>query len=192
MAIKDAMWEEMESIIGGQKSANGDANEVIGEIATAAADWVDESARSELTALADFLEKGFSFHVDTTDFIQHTAHPYAPFSTGAYNDLVDKINGLEQFFGYWKKTKEGALNKLDSCKALEKANVHAEVFEEDMPGLHAYAENLVYQSHDAVNDAIKQGGRDLAAAQDMDASARAAIETNLNKDKSKIFREIGY
>ena len=47
-------------------------------------------------------------------------------------------------------------------------------------------------SHDAANDAIKQGDRDLANAKDMDITARESIETRLNKDKQKIFREIGY
>ena len=63
------MWDEMDSIIRDQKAANGDANEAIGESAAASADWVDDSAESELAALADFLEKGFSYHVDTTNFI---------------------------------------------------------------------------------------------------------------------------
>ena len=186
------MWDAMEGIVEAQKTENHDANEAIGEAATGAADWVDHSAEGELTILSDFLEKGFSYHVDTTNFIQHTAHPYAPFSTGAYNELADKINGLEQFFGYWKRTKEGAIDTLDSCKALEKSNVYADVFEEDCPALNAYSENLIYRSHDAANDAIKKGDEDLADAKEMDLSAREAIETRLNKDKAKIFREIGY
>ena len=128
-AVQGAMWDTLEGIIEAQKAENSDANEEIEKAATGAADWVDDSARGELTVLSDFLEQGFSIHVDTTDFIQHTSHPYAPFSTGAYNSLVDKINGLEQFFGYWKRTKEGAIDQLDSCKALEKSSVYADVFE---------------------------------------------------------------
>ena len=153
---------------------------------------MDASAANELTILADFLEKGFAFHVDTTDFITHTTHPYAPFSTGAYNDLVDQINGLEQFFGYWKRTRENALDTLNSCKVLEKSNVYAEVFEEDCPALSQYAENLIYMSHDAARDAVTKGDQDLASAKDLDVTAREGIEIKLSKEKAKIFREIAY
>ena len=89
MAIQDAMCDEMELIISSQKTDNTSANEAIDEATIVTNDWLDDSARTELTVLADFLEQGFALHVDTTDFIQHTSHPYAPFSTGAYNALVD-------------------------------------------------------------------------------------------------------
>ena len=162
------------------------------EAADTSSNWLDDAALNELSILTDFIEKGFALDIDTSHFIQHSEHPYAPFSTGAYNDLVDQINGLEGFFGHWKKTRENAIDTLSSWKATAKANVYAEVFEGDCPALSEYAENLIRLSSDAAKDAVKKGDEDLAGAKDLDMSAREQIQTKLNKEKTKLFREIGY
>ena len=107
--------------------------------------------------MAEFLAKGFAFHVDTTDFITHTTHPYAPFSTGDYNELVDQINGLEQFFHYWKRTRERALDTLDSAKSHEKARVSTEVFDVDVPALELFADELLITTAAAAAEATSNG-----------------------------------
>lgn len=104
--------------------------------------------------MADFLEKGFAFHVETTDFISHTSHPYAPFSTGAYNELVDQINGFEQFFHYWKRSKERSIDTLATCKAAEKSNISTEVFEVDIPALEKLADDLLIAGNNAAVTSI--------------------------------------
>lgn len=95
MTVLDEMLNNFDDYLNLQKDANTAANKAVGEHDTDSSEWLDDAARNELAILADFLEKGFAFHVDTTDFIEHTSHPYAPFSTGDYNELVDQINGLE-------------------------------------------------------------------------------------------------
>ena len=142
--------------------------------------------------MADFLEKGFAFHVDTSDFIEHTANPYAPFSTGAYNELVDQINGFEQFFHYWKRTRERAIDTLESCKAQEKASVSAEVFEVDIPALEQVADGLLVATNNAEQDAVSKASTDLSKAKAADTAAREALESRTTTLKAKIFREIGF
>jgi hypothetical protein len=142
--------------------------------------------------LADFLEKGFAFHIDTSDFVEHTANPYAPFSTGAYNELVDQINGFEQFFHYWKRTRERAIDTLESCKFSEKASVSGEVFEVDIPALEQVADGLLVASTNAEQDAIAKAESDLSAAKAADTAAREALERRVTTGKAKIFREIGF
>ena len=119
------MLDDLCDIEATQKGNNSAANDAAGEADDVASDWLDTACRNELEILADFLEKGFSFAIDHTDFIQHSSHPYAPFSTGDYNELVDQINGFEQFFHYWKRTRERAIDTLATCKATEKSNVAA-------------------------------------------------------------------
>lgn len=142
--------------------------------------------------MADFLEKGFAYHVDTTDFIAHTKNPYAPFSTGDYNELVDQINGFEQFFHYWKRTKERSIDTLATCKHAEKSNVTTQVFEVDIPALEKVADDLLIASNSAAETSRMEGESDLSAAKRADTKAREMLETKVNKTKAKIFREIGF
>lgn len=142
--------------------------------------------------MADFLEKGFAFHVDTTDFVQHTTHPYAPFSTGDYNDLVDQINGFEQFFHYWRRTRERAIDTLATAKSVEKSAVSTAVFDVDIPALEATADGLLVETNGAAELAIRDGQDCLDAAKERDTDAREHIEAKLTKQKAKIFREIGF
>jgi hypothetical protein len=154
--------------------------------------WLDTAASNELTILADFLEQGFAFHVDTSDFIAHTTHPYAPFSTGAYNELVDNINGFEQFFLYWRRTRERAVDTLATGKHTEKSAVSTEVFDVDIPALEDTADGLLVETNGAAEIAIRQGQDCLDAAKEADTEAREHIEAKLTKQKAKIFREIGF
>ena len=112
MDIGDGMINDMNDIEDDQKQNNSAANGAAGEANDVASDWLDTACMNELEILAEFLEKGFAYAVDTTDFVQHTTHPYAPFSTGDYNELVDQINGFEQFFHAWKRTRERAIDTL--------------------------------------------------------------------------------
>jgi hypothetical protein len=190
--IKENMHDDLHDVIHEQDTANAAANAQAGDADEAAGDWLDEATHNELHILADFLEKGFAFHVDTSDFIQHTTHPYAPFSTGAYNELVDQINGFEQFFHYWKRTRERALDTLATCKAQEKASVTAEVFEVDIPALEEVADGLLIETNGAEHDAEVAAEGDLSGAKADDTSAREALEGRVTTGKAKIFREIGF
>ena len=154
MDIGEQMHEDICDIEATQKGNNSAANDAAGDADDVAGDWLDTACRNELEILADFLEKGFSFAIDHTDFIQHSSHPYAPFSTGDYNELVDQINGFEQFFHSWKRTRERAIDTLASCKATEKSNVAAEVFDVDIPNLEALADGLLLQANGAAEDGM--------------------------------------
>ena len=151
------MLDDLEEYLSAQKDANSAANTAAGEHDTESSTWPDDAARNELAILADFLEKGFAFHVDTTDFIEHTANPYAPFSTGDYNELVDQINGFEQFFHYWKRTKERAVDVLATCKHTEKTKVSNAVFEVDIPALEEVADDLLIGTNSAAETARIEG-----------------------------------
>ena len=123
LECEDHMIDDMIDIINDQKELNKAAKTAGDEADTEAGEWLDEATRNELAILSEFLQQGFAYHVDTTDFIAHTTHPYAPFSTGDYNELVDQINGFEQFFHYWKRVKERAVHTLATCKSAEKSAV---------------------------------------------------------------------
>jgi len=192
LEVQESLDHDLEDVIAEQAASNSAANAAVGDADHHAADWLDEATHNELAILADFLEKGFAFHVDTTDFVQHTTHPYAPFSTGAYNELVDQINGFEQFFHYWKRTRERALDTLGACKAQEKASVSAEVFEVDIPALEAAADGLLLGTSGAEHDAQVAAEGDLSAAKAADTAAREALEARVTAGKVKIFREIGF
>lgn len=135
LAIHDGLFRDLMDIQDQQKVDNSAATAAAGEAEDIADNWLYDATHNELSILSDFLEKGFAFHVDTTDFVTHTANPYAPFSTGDYNELVDQINGFEQFFLYWKRDRERAIHTLASCKAQEKNAVTTDVFEIDIPAL---------------------------------------------------------
>ena len=95
--------------------------------------------------------------MDHGDFIQHSSHPYAPFSTGDYNELVDQINGFEQFFHYWKRTRERAIDTLATCKTTAKLNVSTDVFDVDIPELEAVADGLLVVSNGAAEGKKNEG-----------------------------------
>ena len=192
MDVRDGMLADLLDAEEEQKGANTAANTAAGESDTAASDWLDDATRNELAILADFLAKGFAFHVDTSDFITHTTHPYAPFSTGDYNELVDQINGFEQFFHYWKRTRERTLDTLETCKATEKSNVSTDVFDVDIPALEDVADGLLVATNGAAEAARLQGETDLEAAKEKDTQGREHLELKVNKAKAKIFREIGF
>ena len=63
------MLADIDDYLNHQKEANSAANTAAGEHDTLSSEWLDDAARNELAILADFLEKGFAYHVDTTDFI---------------------------------------------------------------------------------------------------------------------------
>ena len=186
------MNDDISDVQNDQATQNSAAIAAAGDADAEAGEWLDEATHNELDILAEFLEKGFAFHVDTSDFIQHTANPYAPFSTGAYNELVDQINGFEQFFHYWKRTRERAIDTLASCKAQEKSSVSAEVFEVDIPALEQVADSLLVATTNAEQDAQTKASADLSAAKAADTSAREALEARVTTGKAKIFREIGF
>jgi len=192
LQVGEKMDEDLEDVVNDQEEFNKTATAAAGDADEAAGEWLDEATHNELGVLADFLEKGFAFHVDTSDFVQHTANPYAPFSTGAYNELVDQINGFEQFFHYWKRTRERAIDTLATCKTQEKASVSAEVFEVDIPALEQEADGLLIGTSGAEHDAQVKAEGDLSAAKAADTAAREALESKLNTGKAKIFREIGF
>lgn len=192
LAITDKMHDDIDDILNDQADINAEAIKSADEADDAALEWLSEATHNELGTLADFLEKGFAFHVDTSDFVQHTANPYAPFSTGAYNELVDQINGFEQFFHYWKRTRERAVDTLATCKAQEKASVSAQVFEVEIPALEAEADGLLLRTQGAEQDAAAKGEADLSAAKGGDTAAREALEGRVTTGKAKIFREIGF
>jgi len=186
------MFDDLEDIVNEQDDLNAAAIVAAQAADDAAGDWLDEATHNELGVLADFLEKGFAFHVDTSDFVQHTANPYAPFSTGAYNELVDQVNGFEQFFHYWKRTRERAVDTLATCKAQEKASVSAEVFEVDIPALEQEADGLLIATNGAEHDAQVKAEDDLTAAKAADTTARETLQGQVTTGKAKIFREIGF
>ena len=190
--IEDSMVTDMMDVEEDQKTANAAANAAAGETDTSASTWLDDATRNELAILADFLAKGFAFHVDTSDFVTHTTHPYAPFSTGDYNDLVDQINGFEQFFHYWKRTRERALDTLETGKATEKSNVATEVFDVDIPALEEVADGLLLATNGAAEAAKTGGVSTLDTAKEKDTQEREHLELKVNKAKAKIFREIGF
>jgi hypothetical protein len=190
--VSDRMVDDLTDVQNDQDTANKAATQTTADLDDAAGEWLDEATHNELDVLADFLEKGFAFHVDTSDFVEHTANPYAPFSTGAYNELVDQINGFEQFFHYWKRTRERAIDTLASCKAQEKASVSGEVFEVDIPALEQVADGLLVATTNAEQDAQAKAEADLSAAKAADTAAREALERRVTTGKAKIFREIGF
>ena len=151
------MSTSLDQYLEDQKTNNSNANKAAGEADTESSEWLDDAARNELAILADFLEQGFAFHVDTTDFIEHTKNPYAPFSTGDYNELVDQINGFEQFFHYWKRTKERSIDVLATCKHAEKSNISQAVFEVDIPALEKVADDLLIETNSAAETARENG-----------------------------------
>ena len=157
MDIGDGMINDMNDIEDDQKGNNSAANGAAGEANDVASDWLDTACMNELEILAEFLEKGFAYAVDTTDFVTHTTHPYAPFSTGDYNELVDQINGFEQFFHYWKRTRERAIDTLATCKATAKLNVSTDVFDVDIPELEAVADGLLVVSNGAAEGKKNEG-----------------------------------
>ena len=169
------MLEDITSMISMQKEANVAAQKEADMKEDDSAEWLDEAATNELAILADFLAKGFAFHVDTSDFIEHTAHPYAPFSTGAYNELVDQINGFEQFFHYWKRTKERSIDVLETCKAAEKNIVSADVFDVDVVALEKVADNLMIATMNAAENARREGATDLNDAKKAEKTARELL-----------------
>ena len=173
--IEDAMLEDITTMIGMQKESNTAAVTDAADAEKSAADWLDEAATNELAILADFLAKGFAFHVDTSDFIEHTTHPYAPFSTGDYNELVDQINGFEQFFHYWKRTKERSIDVLETCKAAEKNIVSADVFDVDVVALEKVADNLMIATMNAAENARREGATDLNDAKKAEKVARELL-----------------
>ena len=173
--IEDAMLEDIVSMINMQKDSNSAAVTEAADKEKEAADWLDDAATNELAILADFLAKGFAFHVDTSDFIEHTTHPYAPFSTGDYNELVDQINGFEQFFHYWKRTKERSIDVLETCKAAEKNIVSADVFDVDVVALEKVADNLMIATMNAAENARRQGATDLNDAKKAEKTARELL-----------------
>lgn len=69
MDVYDALLDEFDLVFSDQKTANSAANKAVGEHDAASSEWLDDAARNELAILADFLEQGFAFHVDTADFI---------------------------------------------------------------------------------------------------------------------------
>lgn len=184
--------DDIEEYLDAQKDSNSAANKAAGDHDTESSTWLDDAARNELAILADFLEKGFAFHVDTTDFIEHTANPYAPFSTGDYNELVDQINGFEQFFHYWKRTKERTVDVLATCKHTEKSAISQAVFEVDAPALEKVADDLLIGTNSAAETARQNGLAALRTAKKNDTTARDLLEGRMNKTKAKIFREIGF
>lgn len=190
--IEDAMLEDIVNMINMQKDNNSAAVTEAADKEKESADWLDDAATNELAILADFLAKGFAFHVNTEDFIEHTTHPYAPFSTGDYNELVDQINGFEQFFHYWKRTKERSIDVLETCKASEKNIVSAEVFDVDVVALEKVADNLMIGTMSAADAARRAGAADLTAAKSAEKTAREMLETRTNKKKAKMFQEMGF
>lgn len=192
LSIEDKMHDDIDDILNDQADINTEAIKSGDEADDAALDWLSEATHNELGTLADFLEKGFAFHVDTSDFVQHTANPYAPFSTGAYNELVDQINGFEQFFHYWKRTRERAVDTLATCKAQEKASVSAQVFEVEVPALEAEADGLLLRTQGAEQDAAVKGASDLESAKLSDTTTREKLEARVTTGKAKVFREIGF
>jgi hypothetical protein len=192
LAVGDKMHDDLDDVLNDQDDENKAAVKASEEADDAAAEWLDEATHNELGILADFLEKGFAFHVDTSDFVQHTANPYAPFSTGAYNELVDQVNGFEQFFHYWKRTRERAVDTLATCKAQEKASVSAQVFEVEVPALEAEADGLLIRTQGAEQDAQLKAEGDLSRAKAADTAAREGLEGQVTTGKAKIFREIGF
>jgi len=191
IAIYDLMWENLQAIEGAQNQANRLANDGIGHFDQESGVWLDEVATVEMGTLAEFLEKGFAFHVDTTDFITHTTHPYAPFSTGDYNSLVDQINGFEQFFDTWFGTKNRTIEYLDNAKRVEKQHTAADV-DVDEQAVVEFVDTQIIETNNAVDTAITVGDDDLRRAQELDQIRREEIEDKLTADKSKIFREIGF
>ena len=173
--IEDKMNEDIVAMIAMQKESNAAAVTDAATKESESADWLDEAATNELAILADFLAKGFAFHVDTSDFIEHTTHPYAPFSTGDYNELVDQINGFEQFFHYWKRTKERSIDVLETCKAAEKNIIVNDVFEVDVVALEKVADNLMIATMNAAENARRQGATDLNNAKKAEKTARELL-----------------
>ena len=155
MDIQDDLTDALMDIQSDQANNNQKANTAVQDAADEAREWLDTAASNELTILADFLEQGFAFHVDTSDFIEHTTHPYAPFSTGDYNELVDNINGFEQFFLYWRRTRERAIDTLATGKTVEKSAVSTEVFDVDIPALENLADSLLVETNGAAEMAIR-------------------------------------
>ena len=190
--IEDALLEDITGMIEMQKESNSAAVAEAADAEKTSADWLDDAATNELAILADFLAKGFAFHVDTTDFIEHTTHPYAPFSTGDYNELVDQINGFEQFFHYWKRTKERSIDVLETCKTAEKNIVSTEVFDVDVVALEKVADNLMLDTMSAAEEARRLGSTDLTNAKKAEKTAREMLETRTNKKKAKMFQSMGF
>ena len=190
--IEDALLEDITSMIEMQKESNSAAVAEAADAEKTSADWLDDAATNELAILADFLAKGFAFHVDTTDFIEHTTHPYAPFSTGDYNELVDQINGFEQFFHYWKRTKERSIDVLETCKTAEKNIVSTEVFDVDVVALEKVADNLMLDTMSAAEEARRLGATDLTNAKKAEKTAREMLEVRTNKKKAKMFQSMGF
>ena len=155
MDIQDDLTDALMDIQSDQANNNQKANTAVQDASDEAREWLDTAASNELTILADFLEQGFAFHVDTSDFIEHTTHPYAPFSTGDYNELVDNINGFEQFFLYWRRTRERAIDTLATGKTVEKSAVSTEVFDVDIPALENLADSLLVETNGAAEMAIR-------------------------------------
>ena len=169
------MLEDITTMIDMQKESNTAAVADAADKEKDSGEWLDEAATNELAILADFLAKGFAFHVDTSDFIEHTTHPYAPFSTGDYNELVDQINGFEQFFHYWKRTKERSIDVLETCKSAEKNIVSADVFDVDVVALEKVADNLMIATMNAAENARRQGATDLNDAKKAEKTARELL-----------------
>merc|ERR1719305_1091312 len=69
---RDGMINDMNDIEDDQKGNNSAANGAAGEANDVASDWLDTACMNELEILAEFLEKGFAYAVDTTDFVTHT------------------------------------------------------------------------------------------------------------------------
>ena len=190
--VEDALLEDITSMIAMQKESNSAAVTDAADAEKTSADWLDDAATNELAILADFLAKGFAFHVDTTDFIEHTTHPYAPFSTGDYNELVDQINGFEQFFHYWKRTKERSIDVLETCKTAEKNIVSSTVFDVDVVALEKVADNLMLETMSAAEEARRLGSTDLNNAKKAEKTAREMLEIRTNKKKAKMFQSMGF
>jgi len=192
LECEDHMIDDMHDVINEIKDWNKSAKTAADDEDNKANVWLDEATRNELAILSEFLSKGFAYHVDTTDFIAHTTHPYAPFSTGDYNELVDQINGFEQFFHYWKRVRERAVHTLATCKAVEKSAVSTQVFDVDIPALEKVADDLLLAATGAAEASRVGGEKRMHGSKDSDTSAREQLEGRVNKGKAKIFREIGF
>lgn len=192
MTLGEGMIDDLMDVIEEQNQINSAANASAGEADALSGEWLDDAAHNELDILADFLAKGFAFHVDTTDFVSHTTHPYAPFSTGAYNELVDQINGFEQFFHYWRRTRERSIDTLASCKNTEKEAVSVAVFGVDIPALEKVADDLLILTAKEADNAIRKGEADLTAAKAVDTAGREHLENKVSSGKATTFREIGF
>jgi len=164
LAIRDDLINRLGAIQNTQEGNNTAAVDATGDADTESSTWLDEAAMNEANILKEFLEKGFAFMVDTSEFITHTTHPYAPFSTGDYNSLVDQINGFEQFFDAWDLTKTNCLATLDNCKKMNKSDTETDVFEVDVPALETFCETQNVESNDALDTAVKIGDSDLGKA----------------------------